>query len=258
MSDQIFWYITRSSALMAWLASSVSLLIGLLTSSRLLGRRPTIPWLTDVHRYLSGMSLVFLIVHMVSLWADDFVSLSPAELLIPWVAEIGGLSRTGLALGVIGAWLLALIHVSSLLKDRIPPSVWRTVHLTSFGTLIAGTVHAVQAGSDIDNPLVAAVGLSLLTAIFLATAVRVVRVSRRRASAVTTAITTGPIGEPAGGPPDLLIADPAADLFLAPPIGEQPAPIPEQPYSNPDPYPRLGPPPEIGDTGSTRVVEGGW
>ncbi len=182
MSDQIFWYITRSSALVAWLAAAAAVLVGLLTSSRLLGRRPTIPWLVDLHRALAALSVGFLAVHMISLWLDGFVQFGLAELVVPWVATVPGLTRTSMAYGVIAAWLLAAVQLTSLVKDRLPERLWRTVHLLSFGTLVLGSIHAVQTGSDVDNPIVVAIGVSMLTAIALATAVRLVRLRNREAT----------------------------------------------------------------------------
>lgn len=175
MSDQFFWYVTRSAALVTWVSAGLSILVGLLTSSRLLGRRPTIPWLVDLHRMLAAISVLFLAVHMASLWLDSFVQFGPSELLIPWVATVPGLSNTSIALGVIAAWLLAAVQVSSLIRDHLPNNVWHSIHLLSFGSLIAGTIHALQTGSDVDNPFVIGIGVSLLTAIVLTTAVRLVR-----------------------------------------------------------------------------------
>ncbi len=175
MSDQFFWYVTRAAALVTWLSAALSMLVGLTTSSRLLGRRPTIPWLVDLHRMLGAMSVFFLAIHMGSLWLDSFVQFGPAELLIPWVATVPGLTETSLAYGVIAAWLLAAVQFSSLIRDRMPSNLWHTIHLLSFGSLVVGTLHALQAGSDIDNPLVVGIGVSLLTAIVLSTVVRLVR-----------------------------------------------------------------------------------
>lgn len=178
MSDQIFWYITRSSSLVAWMAASLSILVGLMTSSRALGRRPTIPWLVDLHRMLAAVSVTFVGVHMLSLALDGFAKFGLADLLIPWAATVPGLTRSSMAYGVIAAWILIAVQVTSLVKDRIPETLWRTVHLGSFGTLGLGTLHAYQAGSDTDNPIVVSIGVSTLTAIILASMARLVR--RRR------------------------------------------------------------------------------
>lgn len=172
MSDQFFWYVTRSAALVCWASAAASILVGLLTSSRLLGRRPTIPWLVDLHRQLAAMSLVFLAVHMASLWLDGFVDFGLIDLVVPWAATVPGLTGTSIALGVIAGWLMVLVELSSLVKDRLNDDLWRSIHLLSFGALGAGTIHALQTGSDVGNPLVAAVAVSTLAAILLATVAR--------------------------------------------------------------------------------------
>jgi len=175
VSDQFFWYVTRSAALITWLASALSILVGLLTSSRLLGRRPTIPWLVDLHRMFAAIAVTFLGVHMVSLWFDSFVRFRLGDLLIPWVASVPGLTRTSIALGVISAWLLAAVQATSLIRERLPERFWRSVHLLSFEMLGLGTLHAIQAGSDTRNPIVVGIGVSVLAAIGLISLVRLVR-----------------------------------------------------------------------------------
>lgn len=175
VEEQLYWYITRSAALVAWVSAAVSVLLGVLIPSRLLGRRPTIPWLTDIHRFTGSLAAFFVAVHMVSLWADSFVYFSWAELFVPWVADVSGLTGTSIALGVIATWFLIAVQVSSWLRDHLPERLWYSIHLLSYGTLVLGTIHALQAGSDVDNPLVLAVGTSLLLAVVLASAVRLVR-----------------------------------------------------------------------------------
>ena len=179
MSDQIFWYLSRSSGLVSWLAAAGAILVGTMIPSRLLGRKPTIPWLTDLHRMLAAMASVFLLIHMATLWFDEFVALRFDDLLIPWVAEIPGLSRTSLALGVIAAWLMAAVELTSLVRERLPERLWHSIHLTSYLILALGTVHAVLAGSDVTNPVIASIGTSALTAVILATVVRLRRRRRR-------------------------------------------------------------------------------
>ncbi|MEM8922775.1 MAG: ferric reductase-like transmembrane domain-containing protein [Actinomycetota bacterium] len=176
MSDQFFWFATRSAGIMAWFAASFSILVGLLIPTRALGKKPTIPWLTDLHRYFGAMSVVFLVVHMVTLWLDEFVKFRLDDLLIPFVAEVGGLSRWSLALGVIAAWFLFAIEATSLIRKRLPKRVWHTIHLTSFGVMIAGAVHGIAAGSDTDNALLLAAMASVSMAIGILTLIRVGRI----------------------------------------------------------------------------------
>lgn len=205
MSDQFFWYVTRSAAIITWLASAASILVGLMTSSRVLGRKPTIPWLVDLHRMFAAMTVTFLIIHMASLWLDSFVRFRFDDLLIPWVADVPGLSRSSIAWGVIAAWLVAAVQLTSLVKDRLAERLWRSIHLLSFGVLGLGTLHAVQAGSEADNPIVLGLGVSILTAVVLATVVRVVRYRQQRRLEVAN-----------DEPPQ---EEPPAELLYDPPYG---------------------------------------
>lgn len=200
MSDQIFWFLSRSSGLMSWLAAAGAMLVGTMIPSRLLGRKPTIPWLTDLHRMLAALASIFLLIHMGTLWFDHFVAFRFDDLLIPFVATVPGLSRLSLALGVIAAWLVAAIQLTSLFRHRFYERTWRTIHLSSYASLVLGSVHAVLAGSDIDNPIIAALGTSVLTAVVLATVVRIRRMRQQRAVAARSKPPTAPTPAPAPTP----------------------------------------------------------
>jgi DMSO/TMAO reductase YedYZ heme-binding membrane subunit len=175
LSDQILWYATRSAGIVSWFAASASVVAGLLMSSRLLGRKPTIPWLLDLHRYLGAFSILFLVVHLVTLWLDPFVELGPAELLVPGKAQIPGLSSRSLTLGVAAGWILVLVEATSLVKKRLPKGAWHTVHLCSFGTVVMGTIHGIETGSDIDNRVLVAAATSVLMTMVLIGMARIVR-----------------------------------------------------------------------------------
>ncbi|MEZ5407161.1 MAG: hypothetical protein R2761_03990 [Acidimicrobiales bacterium] len=180
MSDQIFWYATRAAGILAWFAACLSVAVGVLMSSRFLGRRPTLPWLTDLHRFFAGMALVFVGLHMLTLWADDFISFSWRELLIPWEAQVRGLSRLALAMGVVSAWVMAVVELTSLVKRRLPARFWHGVHLGSYATVVLSTVHAWMVGSDATNPVLFSLSVSMLAAVVFVTLVRVLRLLDER------------------------------------------------------------------------------
>ena len=172
LSDQFLWYATRAAGINAWLAACLSTLVGLLMTSRVLGRRPTLPWLLDLHRYLSAMAIVFLVVHILTLRFDPFVGFGWADVLVPGAATVPGLGRVALALGVVAGWMMVVVEATSLVKKRLPPRVWHTVHLTSFGTVVLGAVHGIEIGSDTDNRLLLTVSTSVVAAMVLVGGIR--------------------------------------------------------------------------------------
>lgn len=257
MSDQIFWYATRAAAILAWFAASLSVAVGVLMSSRFLGRRPTLPWLTDLHRFFAGMALVFVGVHMVTLWADDFISFSWRELLIPWEAQVRGISRLALAMGVVSAWVMAAVELTSLVKRQLPARFWHGVHLGSYAVVVLSTVHGWMVGSDASNPLLFSLSVSMLAAVGFVTLVRVLRLlddrKRRYDLALTGADLTaarvpvaagrrrGGVASPAPArpvppdPPDPALIDPQRPVPPPPPDPSQIDPDRPVPPAPPDP-----------------------
>ncbi|MEM9465661.1 MAG: ferric reductase-like transmembrane domain-containing protein, partial [Actinomycetota bacterium] len=164
MSDQVWWYATRAAGLMTWSTAMASVIVGLLLSTRAIKSR-TGPWMLDLHRFLGGISVLFLVVHVVTLYLDSFVDFGPRELFVPgestWNTEAA-------AWGIIAMYALVLVELTSLLRKRMSQSVWRTFHMLSVVTAIAGTYHAILGGSDVDNPLtwvVAGAGSAIVIAL---------------------------------------------------------------------------------------------
>lgn len=149
MSDQVWWYATRAAGLMTWFTAVVAVIIGLLLSTRIVKNR-TGPWLLDLHRFLSGISVLFLAAHLTTLYFDSFEDFGPRELFIPgestWNPEAA-------AWGIIAAFALVLVEVTSLLRKWLSPSVWRMFHMLSIVTVAAGSYHAWLGGTDVANPL---------------------------------------------------------------------------------------------------------
>lgn len=162
MSDQVWWFATRGAGLMTWAVAAASVVVGLLMSSKVMGKQPGFPWLLDIHRFFSTLTSVFLALHLVTLWADSFVAFGPVEFLVPLTSEWRPMA---VAWGVLTMYLMLAIQLSSLIRDRIPARTWHSIHLLSYLSVIFGTVHAWQAGSDVRNPLVLALGLALLALI---------------------------------------------------------------------------------------------
>ena len=183
MTPKIWWYLARSSGLAAWGLAGVAIMLGLLLSGRL-RRVPTPAWQQDLHRWVGGMSALFLALHLTGLTLDPTVAFGPAALSIPMAARW----RPGaVAWGIAAGYALLAVEVSSLMMRHIPRRLWRAIHFASYGVWIGGTVHALEAGTDQGaTRAIAVVGSAL---IFNLTALRIVgrTIPRPRASSPRTA-----------------------------------------------------------------------
>lgn len=173
MSSQVWWYTARAGGLVAWGLATASVVWGLLLSGRF-GRTPKPSWVLDLHRFLGGLTVIFVAVHMLALWLDSFVQFGPAELFLP----LASAWKPGpVAWGIVAMYLLLAIEVTSLLQRRIPRRVWHAIHLTSFGLFAFSTVHALTAGTDSRNVYVRVFALLSTVVIVNLTVLRIV--SRR-------------------------------------------------------------------------------
>lgn len=151
MKSQVWWYVARSGGVVAWALSAISVVWGLLLSSRVLGRRISGPKLLDLHRFLGGLAVVFTGVHIAGLVLDSTVHFGIAEVFVPMASD---LYPGAVAWGVVSFYLLIAIEVTSLLRRRIGEQVWRSVHYAGFAVFLFGTIHGLKAGTDAENPLI--------------------------------------------------------------------------------------------------------
>jgi len=168
------WLLARATGMVAFVALSLEVIVGLLVSTRAgdrwLGRAHAI----DLHRWLSPLALALVLGHAGVLLADGHVRFDALDVLVPFAS---GYRPTAVAIGVIAAYLAVLVHASFGLRRRLGATAWRRLHYLSFVAFVAAAVHALAAGTDSARPwaaLVYAVPLAIVAGLI------VTRLARRR------------------------------------------------------------------------------
>jgi DMSO/TMAO reductase YedYZ heme-binding membrane subunit len=177
MSPQLAWYVARASGLVAWGLAAAALLAGFALSGRAFDRR-RVPaaWLTDLHRFLGGLAVVFTGVHVAALLADDYVTFTLTDVLVPFASAW----RPGaVAWGVVAVYLLVAVELSSLLRRRLPPVWWRRLHVLSVPLYGVGTLHLLTAGTDAGHPLVRFTVLAVTATFVVLSVFRILHRPRR-------------------------------------------------------------------------------
>ncbi|MGY9072888.1 MAG: ferric reductase-like transmembrane domain-containing protein [Acidimicrobiales bacterium] len=169
MSSQIWWYVARASGVVGSLVLTASVICGVLTPAKLAdGQRPA--WFLDLHRWLAGLTIGFVAIHMGALVADSYIEFGFTELVVPFASEWEPLP---VALGVLATWIIVIVHVTSLLMKRLPRHVWRKIHLTSYLAFFLTSLHGTLAGTDAPNLLYQAASLAAIAAVIFVTIFRV-------------------------------------------------------------------------------------
>jgi sulfoxide reductase heme-binding subunit YedZ len=155
-----------------------SVVWGLALSTRVLGGRPRPAWLFDLHRFLGGLALGFVGVHVLAVLADSYVHFSLLNVLVPLTGDWHPLA---VALGIVGLYLLLAVELTSLARTRLPRGLWRRVHYASFVVFAATTVHGLTAGTDARAPALRPAYLAVSALVAALTAPRLLASPGRRA-----------------------------------------------------------------------------
>ena len=151
LDGRVWWYTARASGLVAWAIVTASIVWGLALSTRLVRRKGATAWLLDVHTFLGTLSLVFVGVHILALWADSDVYFGGRELFVPMASQW----RPGaVAWGIVATYLLVAIELTSWVMHRLPRRAWHVVHMSSFVLFVTATLHGFTAGADRSNVVV--------------------------------------------------------------------------------------------------------
>lgn len=181
MSQELWWYTVRATGLVAWALVTASVVWGLLLSLRP-APRPRPAWVLDLHRFLGGLALAFVVAHVTALAFDSFVGFDWDDLLVPYASSW---RPAAVAWGIAAAYLLVAVEVTSLLMRHLRRGLWHAVHLTSIAVFGAVTVHALMAGADAEQPAFRAFAAGSGVVVTL---LCLVRATRRRVRPATPAL----------------------------------------------------------------------
>lgn len=167
------WYLMRASGVVSLLLLTTVSALGVATASRVRpGRAPRFVTL-GLHRNISLMAVVFLAVHVLTAIIDPQASVRVVAAVVPMLSDRYAL---WLGLGALGLDLVITLVVTSLLRQRLPPRVWRRLHFLAYLAWPVALLHGAGMGTDshatwmlaVDAACVAvfggAVALRLLTA----------------------------------------------------------------------------------------------
>ncbi len=143
------WDIARIGGFTAYGLTLASVVIGLLLSLRVRSARYPRFVTNEIHRFISLLAVVFMLVHGVAVAVDPFIKLSPIELLIPFTSHYRPI---WMALGIVGGYLLVAVYLSERIRSRIGYAWWRRLHTLAFVVYVLATVHGLGTGTDSRTP----------------------------------------------------------------------------------------------------------
>jgi sulfoxide reductase heme-binding subunit YedZ len=158
-----FWYLTRGSGIVALILLSGTVVLGIVAtlgwSSRVWPRFVS----QSVHRNLSVLCLVFVAIHVATTVADGYVPIGLLDAVIPFRTPYRTL---WVGFGALSLDMLLAVAVTSALRKHIGARAWRNTHLLAYLCWPIALLHGLGSGSDTRLPVVLAVEVLCVAAVF--------------------------------------------------------------------------------------------
>jgi predicted ferric reductase len=153
-----YWYMARAGGMVSYLLLWLSMVWGLVLSTKITQRLVPAPIAYGLHEFLSLGTMLMVMVHAVVLLGDSYIGFNLLHLAIPFLAPYEPL-WTGL--GTVGFYLGIVLTGSFYIRPHIGQRVWRILHYLTFAAYILALAHGLMAGTDS--------GLKLMKLLYLIT-----------------------------------------------------------------------------------------
>ena len=165
------WYASRATGVISLILLSSVAILGIVVSRQ--GRLPGLPRfaVTGLHRSLSLLTVAFLGIHIVTAIADGYVHIPWLSTVVPFTSDY---ERFWIGLGTVAVDMVAAVIITSLLRARLRPSVWRAVHWLSYASYPVTLVHSLGASKDLRSGWLLALTLATVFAVVTAIGYRII------------------------------------------------------------------------------------
>lgn len=139
------WLFERLFGFIAYIALMLSVVYGLLLSTKILDAIAHRPVNFALHQDLAAFGLGLAGIHGILLGLDKSVPFTLAEILVPGMAPHAPMA---VAAGQVALYLMAIVTASFYVRRFIGQRAWRTLHYVTFLAFAGATAHGIAAGTD--------------------------------------------------------------------------------------------------------------
>ncbi len=139
------WLFERLFAWMAYIATTLSVVFGLLLSTKVLDAVARRPVNFTLHQDLAAAGLGMAGLHGVILGLDASMPFSVTQMVVPGLAPYAPLA---VGVGQVAFYLMLIVTASFYVRRLIGQRAWRTLHSVTFLAFAGATAHGIAAGTD--------------------------------------------------------------------------------------------------------------
>ncbi|MEV6019244.1 MULTISPECIES: ferric reductase-like transmembrane domain-containing protein [unclassified Streptomyces] len=144
------WYASRAGGTLSLVLLTATVVLGIASGGRSAPSRVGRFEIGLLHRNLSLLTLVFLVLHVVTAVLDPFVHLGWAVTVVPFGAAYRPL---WLGLGTVAFDMLLAVLVTSAVRVRLGVRRWKAVHWLAYAAWPLALFHGAATGTDTRLPV---------------------------------------------------------------------------------------------------------
>jgi hypothetical protein len=194
LSPSAYWYLARGTGAVSLVLLTASVVLGIVGSVRFAAPRWPRFAIDSVHRDVSLLVVVVLLIHIVTSVLDGFAPIRLFDGVIPFVTPYRPL---WMGLGTLAFDLLLAIAITSMVRRRLGYRTWRAIHWLAYASWPVAVLHGLGTGSDVKQWWMLALTAACIVAVLVAVWTRIASASEQaaglRAPATALAVVT-PIG----------------------------------------------------------------
>ena len=145
LGPSAYWYLTRGSGAVALVLLTISVVLGIAGSLRVYSDRWPRFAVDTVHRDVSLLVIVVLVIHIITSVLDSFAPISLVAAVVPFDTTYRPL---WLGFGALSFDLLLALAITSLVRRRLGYATWRAVHWLAYASWPVAVLHGLGTGSD--------------------------------------------------------------------------------------------------------------
>jgi sulfoxide reductase heme-binding subunit YedZ len=161
-TDQFLWALARVVGLASYASLAIAVVTGIALRTAVLDWLGSNRALRSLHEYTTVLWIPLGMVHIGALLLDSTARVGLLDVVVPFRAPYGTLA---IGLGTVSVDLLLIVTITSFLKRRMRPDMWRWIHRLAYVGFALIFLHAVLGGTDFSDPAVSAITWSAAAAL---------------------------------------------------------------------------------------------
>lgn len=139
------WYTIRATGLTAYALMFIVIVFGIGIYTKFIFRILKSETVFVLHKLLSVYAWIFVTIHILALFFDEYLGFSFTEIFIPFLSHF---KNVPVGLGILAFYGFLVIIISSLFFRLKHRRAWRLLHYITYPTFFLVMVHGIKTGSD--------------------------------------------------------------------------------------------------------------